>query len=137
MADTIHCVEYFQTTVHEEPAAAYHLLARLADAGVNLLAFNAIPVGMHAMQLVLFPEDGALLPQVISSLGLSVTGPHRALLVQGDDELGALAEIHRRLLELGVQPYASSGVSDGRGGYAVIVHLRGDQFDLAARGLGL
>ena len=137
MADTIRTVDYYQTTVHEEPAAAYHLLARLADAGVNLLAFNAIPVGMHAMQLVLFPEEGAVLPQVVASLGLAATGPHRALLVQGDDQLGALAEIHRRLLELGVQPYASSGVTDGRGGHAVIVHVRAEQFDLVKRSLGL
>ena len=137
MADTIHTVEYFQTTVHEEPAAAYHLLARLADAGVNLLAFNAIPVGMHAMQMMLYPEDGDLLRRVVESLGLSASGPHRALLVQGDDQLGVLAEIHRRLLDAGVQPYASSGVTDGRGGYAVIVHLRSDQFEAATRALGI
>lgn len=137
MADTIRAVEYFQTTVHEEPAAAYQILARLADAGVNLLAFNAVPVGLHTMQLMLFPEDGDLLCRVVEPLGLSTTGPHRALLVQGDDQLGVLAEIHRRLLDAGVQPYASSGVTDGRGGYAVIVHLRGDQFDAAARALGI
>ncbi|QQR74300.1 MAG: hypothetical protein IPJ17_01535 [Holophagales bacterium] len=137
MGDTIRTVEYYQTTVHEEPAAAYHLLARLADAGVNLLAFNAIPVGMHAMQLVLFPEDGELLRRVVESLGLSATGPHRALLVQGDDELGALAEIHRKLLEAGANPYASIGVADNRGGYAVIVHLRHDQFPAALQALGI
>lgn len=137
MADTIRSVDYYQTTVHEEPAAAYHLLARLADAGVNLLGFNAIPVGMHATQLVLFPADGDLLRRVVEGLGLAATGPHRALLVQGDDQLGVLAEIHRRLLEVGVHPYAASGLTDGRGGFAVVVHLRSDQVESATRALGL
>lgn len=137
MTDTIRSVEYFQATVHEEPAAAYQILARLADAGVNLLAFNAVPVGMHTMQLVLFPEDSDLLARVLEGLGLSATGPHRALLVQGDDEMGVLAEIHRKLLDAGIHPYASSGVTDGRGGFGVIVYVRADQFDGSARALGI
>jgi hypothetical protein len=74
---------------------------------------------------------------VVESLGLAATGPHRALLVQGDDQLGVLAEIHRRLLEVGVHPYAASGLTDGRGGFAVVVHLRGDQVESATRALGL
>lgn len=137
MADTIRIVDYYQTTVHDEPAAAYHLLARLADAGVNLLGFNAIPFGMHATQLVLFPEDGDVLSRVVTSLGLAATGPHRALLVQGDDQLGALAEIHRRLLDVDVHPYAASGLTDNRGGFAVVIHLRGDQVERAAQALGI
>ena len=41
-----------------------------------------------------------------------LVGPHRAFLVQGDDHLGALAEIHRRLFEGNINVYASSGVTE-------------------------
>jgi len=61
MSASIHRVEYFTTTVHGAPDAAYALLGRLAAAGVDLLAFNAIPVGLQATQLVLFPRRGELL----------------------------------------------------------------------------
>ena len=47
--------------------------------------------------------------------GLVMDGPHPALLVRGDDELGALAEVHMKLYTAKVNVYASSGVADGRG----------------------
>ena len=47
---------------------------------------------------------------------------HHALLVQGDDELGALAtQVHERLIDAGVDVYASSGVTNGSG--ASVGHL--------------
>ena len=42
-------------------------------------------------------------------------GPHAAILVQGDDQLGALARIHVKLYAARVNDYASTGVADGRG----------------------
>ena len=36
-------VEYFYATVMDEPGEAYRVLSALADRGVNLLAFTAVP----------------------------------------------------------------------------------------------
>ena len=137
MSASIHRVEYFTTTVHGAPDAAYALLGRLAAAGVDLLAFNAIPVGLQATQLVLFPRRGELLTHLAQELKLDLAGPDRALLIQGDDELGLLARLHEQLAKADVQPYASTGVTDGRGGFGYIVYIRKDQFDAAARALRL
>ncbi len=137
MSATIRPVEYFTVTVHEEPEAAYELLGQLATSGINLLAFNAIPAGLRATQLVLFPEDRSLLEAIAEHKGLDLIGPDRALLILGDDELGALARIHRQLTAAGVHPFASSGVIDGKGGFGYVVYLRGDEFERAARALGL
>jgi hypothetical protein len=49
---------------------------------------------------------------------LPLDGPYAALLVQGKDALGTLATLHAKLYEANVNGYASSGVADGRGGYA-------------------
>ena len=67
--------------------------------------------------------------------GLVLNGPYPALLVQGDDELGALAQVHERLYEAGVNVYASSGVADGHGSYGYIVYVRQDEYDQAAAAL--
>ena len=49
MAYRIRRVEYFTTTVHDQPGEAYKLLSQLADLGLNLVAFTAVPVGpLHA-----------------------------------------------------------------------------------------
>jgi hypothetical protein len=136
MSLTIRPVEYFTTTLRESSEAASRLLSQLAGVGVNLLAFNAIPVGLQATQLVLFPEDGALLETTAKTLKLDLTGPDRAFLIQGDDELGALAQLHGRLAAAGVFPFASNGVSDGRGGFGYIVYVRREEFAAATRALG-
>jgi hypothetical protein len=66
-----------------------------------------------------------------------LTGPHCAFLIQGDDRLGELAEIHLGLFEAGINVYASSGVTDGRGSYGYVVHVRKEDHDNASRVLGL
>ena len=137
MAFHIRRADYFYTTVRDRPGEAYKLLSALAGMGVNLLAFNAVPVGPEHTQLALFPEDSGRLVAVARQAGLAVDGPHRALLVQGDDELGALAEAHEKLYAAGVNVYASSGVADGRGSFGYVIHVRPDEYERAASALCL
>ena len=101
MAFTIRRVEYSYATVRDEPGAAYRILSQLAELGVNLLAFTAVPIGPSRAQLALFPEDPGKLAAAARAANLALDGPHHALLVQGDDELGALAGVHQRLFEAG------------------------------------
>ena len=63
------------------------------------------------IQLTIFPEDPPHLVTEARQTGLALDGPHPALLVQGDDELGALADVHRRLYEANVNVYAANGVA--------------------------
>jgi hypothetical protein len=137
MACHIQRVDYFYVTMKDEPGAAYQVLSQLAELGVNLLAFTAIPIGPNRAQLALFPEDPGQLARAAKPTGLVLDGPHPALLVQGDDELGALASVHQRLFEAGVDVYASSGVTDGRGAYGYLVYVREDQIERASRALEL
>lgn len=57
MSFTIRPVDYFYTTIRDQPGEAYNLLSQLAGLGVNLLAFSGIPLGPMHTQLTLFPED--------------------------------------------------------------------------------
>lgn len=137
MAAAIRPVTYYNATVADRPGSAYGVLSGLSGAGVNLLAFSAVPCGPNRSHLVLFPGDGGALEQLAHELGLMLDGPHEALLVQGDDELGALARFHERLAEAGVNVYASSGVTDGRGGFGYVVYVRPDDYSAALRALEL
>ena len=61
MAFKIRRVDYFYTTVKDQPGEAYRLLSQLADLGVNLLALTAVPIGPLHTQLTIFPEDTPML----------------------------------------------------------------------------
>ena len=137
MAFTIRTVEYYYANVRDELGAAYRLLSELAKLGVDLLAFTAVPSGPSSAQFTLVPADGGKLVAQARAANLPLDGPHDALLVQGDDEMGALAGVHERLVSAGVDIYASSGVTDGRGAFGYIVYVREDQFEKAADALGL
>jgi hypothetical protein len=135
MGYDIRRVQYYFTTVRDQPGEAYRLLSQLAEIGLNMVAFTAIPVGPSHTQLTLFPEDSGKMDAAARRAGLEVDGPHSAILVQGDDKLGALAEIHEYLYRAEVNVYASSGVTDGQGAFGYVIYVRPKDFDRAAEAL--
>ncbi|NNM04859.1 MAG: hypothetical protein HKO65_07125 [Gemmatimonadetes bacterium] len=137
MPDAIRRVDYFNTTIRDQPGESYKLLAQLADMGLNLVAFTAIPVGPNQTQLTLFPEDSGAMEVAAQRAGMGMDGPHPAFLVQGDDKLGALAEIHEKLFDANVNIYASSGVTDGRGTFGYLIYVRPEHYGRAAAALGV
>ena len=135
MAYTIRRADYFYATVEDHAGEAYELLSQLASQGVNLIAITALPTGPMRTQLTLFPQDPARMRNAAEKAGVALDGPHRALLVQGDDEIGVLARLHSKLHHANVDVYASTGVTDGRGGYGYIIYVRSEDFERAAQAL--
>jgi hypothetical protein len=134
---TISRVDYFCTTVKDQPGAAYRLLSVLEDLGINLVAFAAAPVGPLHTQLTIFPQDTEQLIGEAKEAHLALDGPHPALIVQGDDRLAALADVHMKLYEANVNVYASSGVADGRGNFGYVIYVRPEEYARALTALGL
>ena len=137
MAFTIRRATYYYANVRDELGAAYGVLSQLAALGVDLLAFTAVPSGSSLAQFALFPADPNKLVAEARTANLALDGPYHAVLVQGDDELGALAEVHKQLADAGIDIYASSGVTDGRGTFGYVIYVREGQFENAASALGL
>ena len=137
MALSVRRAAYFQATVRDQPGEAYKLLSQFLDIGINLLAFTAIPSGPLSTQLTIFPEDPERLSHTAKQAGLELGEPSLAFLIQGDDRLGALADIHEKLFDANVNVYASSGVTDGRGGYGYILYVKPDEYERAAAAIGL
>jgi len=136
MSARVRRVAYFHVIVDDRPGVAYALLASMASGGVNLLAFNAIPLGMNKTQLVLFPEEEDRLARLAEEQGLDLSGPQHAILVQGDDRLGVLADVHRQLFEAGLNVVSSAGLTDDHGGFGYLLYLRHEDVDRAANVLG-
>jgi hypothetical protein len=130
-------VAYYNATITDRPGSAYKVLAAMSELGVNLLATTAVPVGPDRTQLSLFPDDNGQLERVAERAGIALDGPHPALLVQGDDKMSALVDVHNKLYEADVNVYAASGVASGTGSYGYILYVRPDRIQRAAEALGI
>ena len=131
----VRTVEYFYTRVEDRAGKAYELLEELASQEINLLAFSAIPYGSGIVELTIFPDCSESLIKAAAERGWKIAGPQHAFLIQGDDRLGAISDIHRQLFDAGINIYASSGVTDGQGHYGYVIYVAENHFDAAAKAL--
>jgi hypothetical protein len=136
MAISIRLIAYYNAKVQDRPGEGYQLLHHLAQEGVDLVAFTGVPVGDHSTQVALFPEEASKLESVARLANLELDGPHSAILVQGDDSLGTLAELHQKLSNVGVNIYASNGVTDGKGNFGCVLYVAEGQHQKALQALG-
>ena len=131
MAATIYSVDYYYTTVEDRPGQGCRFLETLASEEVNLLAFNAFPVGRDRTQLVIYPLNATWLGDLARHEGLRLVGPHHAFMVHGDDELGALVSIHQKLCDANINVSSSNGITDGSGGYRYVMHVHPEDYERA------
>ncbi|MBW2484734.1 MAG: hypothetical protein JRF05_05170 [Deltaproteobacteria bacterium] len=137
MACSISRVEYFHTTIKDRPGEAYKFLSQLALLRINLLAFTAIPSSKTDTRVTVYPENPKFMKNEAARAGLYLEGPHPALLVQCDDRLGALADIHLQIYDADVNVESASGVTDGRGAFGYVIHVKKEDFEKAAEALGI
>jgi hypothetical protein len=116
MPDAIRVVDYFYVTAPDKPGEGARVLNVLKEAGVNLVAFSAFPEGRRT-QLDFFPADSAAFKQAAKKAKWKVVGPKRGFLLQGDDRVGAAAELLERLGTAKINVTAIDAVSvEGRYG---------------------
>lgn len=116
MAETVRLVEYFYMSAPDKPGEGAKVLKVLQNAGVNLLAFSGFPQGRRA-QVDFIPSDPAAFRQAAKQAKWKIVGPKRGFLVQGDDRVGAVADLLERLGSAKINVTAIDAVSvDGRYG---------------------
>jgi len=135
MALAIKRVEYYNTTVEDHAGEGSKLLSLFASVGVNLLAFKAVPLEPKRTQFTLFPNDSLKMTDGAKKAGLELDGPHSALLIQGDDESGALADIYEKLSQAAIQVDESSGIANIKGSYGVILYIKQEDCEKAMAAL--
>src|SRR2546422_10439984 len=109
-------VEYFAVTAEDKPGTGASLGKRLAQEGVNLLGILAFPEA-GKIQVDLVPENPDQLTKAAKKLGLTLSQPKIAFLVQGTDRAGALGDILSRLGNANINVRATLGCCAGGNRY--------------------
>ena len=110
MARAVRQVDYFYIEVPNKVGEGAKILQSLKDAGVNLIAFSGFPSGRRA-QLDFFPADAAAFKRIARINRWKVVGPKRGFLVQGDDRIGAVADLVGELAAAKIGVIAIDAVS--------------------------
>ncbi len=134
MPDTIRLVEYFYLAAPNKPGEGARALRTLQESGVDLLAFSGFPEGRKS-QLDFIPVDPAAFKAAAKRAKWRVVGPKRGFLVQGDNRIGAVAELLERLAATKINVTAIDAVTvDGR--YGAIFWVAPRDVKKAAAALG-
>jgi len=137
MSTEVKSVSYFYATVSDKPGEGRKLLEFLSANSVSLSGFTAFPVEDGKTQLDFFPDDPGQLLIAAQEAGMKLTGPKKAFMIQGDDQIGALIEFHLRLADAGINVHAGNGVTDGAGRYGFVLWVDKKDYGKAAQILGV
>ncbi len=123
MSETVRKIDYYYTEIANKPGEGARVLAALRDAGVNLLAFTGFPSGRKA-QLDFIPEDSVTFRNAAKKAGLKLSSKKTGFLIQGEDRLGAVADIASKLAAAGINVTAIDAVCAGAGRYGGILWVK-------------
>jgi len=135
MPDTIRKAEYYYVTIPDKPGEGERLFGALRDAGVNLLAVHAFPSARRS-QIDLVPSDAATFLAAAKVAKLKVSKPKTVFLIEGDDRVGAMAQILARLGARGINVTATSATRTGMGRYGALLWVKPRDVKKAAEILG-
>lgn len=135
MAETVRKVDYFYVETPNKPGEGARVLGALRDAGVNLLAFTGFPSGSRA-QIDFIPEDAAAFKAAAKKAGLRLSPRKTGFLIQGEDRVGAVADILGKLAAASINVTASEAVCAGEGRYGAILWVKPADVRKAAKALG-
>ena len=137
MAEIVRRVEYYYVVVPDKPGSGAAVLSALQGAGVNLLAYLGFPASRGKSQMDLVPEDPAALKLAARTAGLALSRAKRAFLIEGEDRVGAVADLSRRLAEAKVNVTAACATASGSGRYGMILWVPPAAYRKAAKALGV
>ena len=128
-------VSYFAMQVPNRAGEAGRILAGLAKAGINLLAFTGFPSGRRS-QMDFIPANPATFLAVARGMKLRLRDRKTAFLIQGTDQRGAIAKITSKLATSKINVTAVDAVCAGGGRFGAILWVKQKDVNRAARALG-
>jgi len=133
--ESVRTADYFYVMVPDKAGEGARILGELKRAGVNLAAYSGFPSGRGA-QLDLIPTDPAAFKALAKERKWKVKGPKKAFLIDGDDRLGACADVLGRLAAAKINVTALDAVAASGGRYAAILWVKARDVKKAAAVLG-
>jgi len=135
MSEMIRKVDYYYTAAPDKPGEGSRLLDALRRAGVSLLAVHAFPSARKS-QVDFVPVDAAAFLAAAKGAKIKLSKPKTTFLVQGDDRVGAMADVMQRLATAKINVTAVTGISAGMGRYGAILWVKPRDVAKAAAALG-
>jgi prephenate dehydratase len=135
MAETVRIMDYFYAMVPDKPGEGARMLGELRSAGVNLVAYSGFPEGRGA-QLDFVPMDPAAFKAVARRMKWKVKGPKRCFIIEGDDRIGACADVLDKLAAAKINVTAMDGCAAGGGRWGAILWVKPGAVKKAAAVLG-
>jgi hypothetical protein len=136
MSELIRQVDYYYIQTPNKPGEAARALAAIKAAGVNLLAFSGFPSGRRA-QLDFVPADSGEFVKAARKAGLKPSARKSGFLIQGEDRVGAIADVLEKLAAAGINVTAIDAVCAGAGRYGAILWVKPPDRRRAAKALGI
>ncbi|MBI2461484.1 MAG: hypothetical protein HYV61_08395 [Candidatus Rokubacteria bacterium] len=135
MAEIAQRLPYFYIEAPDKPGEGARVLAVLKQAGVNLVAFSGFPKGRKS-QLDFVPSDPAAFRQAAKQAKWKVVGPKTCFVIQGEDRVGALADILAKLAGAKINVTATDAICTGDGRFGVLLWVKPRDVNRAAKALG-
>jgi hypothetical protein len=136
MADRVRRVSYAYVIVPNRPGQGARITDQLRQAGVNLLAYSALPTRGGKTQVDLVAEDMGAIRRIARRNDWRLSDAKKGFLIQGDDRVGAVHDHLRRLAHAKINVTAADAVSAGKGRYAMLLWVKPKDFARAATALG-
>ncbi len=136
MDETITRVDYFYIETPNKPGEAARALSTLRGAGINLLALSGFPKGRRS-QLDFIPADPPAFVKVAKKAGWKLSAKKSGFLIQGEDRVGAVADVLSKLAAARINVTAIDAVCAGAGRYGAILWVKPPDLTRAARALGI
>jgi hypothetical protein len=137
MPEIVEIVDYFYTCIDDRPGEGYRLLARMKRRDVNFRAFTAFPSGPGQVQLNFIPEDNQELQNVAAEMQIQLMGPKKTFLLQGEDRMGALADVFRKFYEAEINIHAANCIAGCKGDFGMVLWVSPLDYEAAAKALGI
>ena len=112
------------------------ILEALKAEGVNLIAFLGYPKSARIAEVVLAVDEKAPnLGKIAKKVGIELGKKQKALLVAGDDKLGAVAAKVAAMAQAGINIVSVHALAGGGKRYAALVVVLAADFRKAAKAL--
>ena len=135
MADRVRRVSYAYVMVPNRPGQGARITDELREAGVNLLAYTAFPTRGGKAQVDLIAEDLGTIRRIARRNGWRLSDARKGFLVQGDDRVGAVHKLLKKLADQKINVTAADAVTAGKGRYGMLLWVRPKDYARAAAAL--
>jgi hypothetical protein len=137
MANIVRRIEYYYTVVPNRAGAGAKIFNALKTGGVNLIALNGFPTSTQRAQLNFVPSDRDAFLTAVQKAGIKPVGPKVAFLIQGEDRVGAVADVLSKLGQAQINVTAMQAIATGAGRYGAILWVKPRNVGKTAQALGV